>query len=311
MRYSLILVLLCYTLTLSGTTYYIDSAGNNANNGSISSPWKTLAYACSKATSSGDIIHVNAGTFTETAQSILAVGVSIEGEGVTSIINSNLSTTDNIANHLILLQSSTLNTNGNQSISYLKLEGNNTAFAAILVLERGNVSIHHCTIQNFFTKGVAFVGADYFTDNEATTKAVGNSFHDNILTNCADYPGTGKDPTGWGRGNIEAGSQRGMLIYNNAITKPAYDGATWDFVIELWNNRGGTEIYGNTIQGAIDFGGGGGTNNDAHNYGFMAKVYNNYILRECCYCILYSTFNQSFADNYRSSGNNDRCSDSY
>ena len=121
MRYSLILVLLCYTLTLSGTTYYIDSAGNNANNGSINSPWKTLAYACSKATSSGDIIHVNAGTFTETAQSILAVGVSIEGEGVTSIINSNLSTTDNIANHLILLQSSTLNTNGNQSISYLKL----------------------------------------------------------------------------------------------------------------------------------------------------------------------------------------------
>ena len=53
-----------------------------------SSPWKTLAYACSRVKTSGDIIHLNAGTFIETAQSSLAVGVSIEGEGVATVIQS-------------------------------------------------------------------------------------------------------------------------------------------------------------------------------------------------------------------------------
>lgn len=43
------------------TTYYIDPAGKNNNNGSVSSPWLSLAYACTKARVTGDTIHVNAG----------------------------------------------------------------------------------------------------------------------------------------------------------------------------------------------------------------------------------------------------------
>ncbi|HKK42590.1 MAG TPA: SwmB domain-containing protein, partial [Bacteroidales bacterium] len=225
-----------------------------------------------------------------------------------SVISSTLSGTG-YDYYAIALASGTEGTNGNQSISYLKMEGNMTAFGAILVERRSNVSIHHCTIQNFFSCGVTFVGAWRFTDNEATVKAKGNSVHDCTITNNADYPGYGKDPTGWGRGNVEIGSQKdmqiynntivqsdrgadnngfcikytgdgyceGLKIYNNTITKPPYDGSTWDFAIELWNNRGGTQIYDNDIQGAIDFGGGGGMNNDAAGYGFMARVYNNNI----------------------------------
>ena len=78
MKKLLILPLLLISLISSATVYYIDPSGKNTNNGSSGSPWNTLSYACSKVTAAGDIIHVNAGSYTETAQSVLAAGVSIE-----------------------------------------------------------------------------------------------------------------------------------------------------------------------------------------------------------------------------------------
>lgn len=63
-------------------TYYIDPNGNDATgNGSIGNPWKTLRKATQAVTTPGNIIHVNPGTYTETQQSFLAIGVSIEGVG--------------------------------------------------------------------------------------------------------------------------------------------------------------------------------------------------------------------------------------
>jgi uncharacterized repeat protein (TIGR02059 family) len=291
-------------LTLSGATYYIDPSGSDSNNGSSGSPWKTLAYACSKATSSGDIIHVNAGTYTETTPSILGVGVSIVGVGNTSIIHSNITTA---YTYTILLSSSSQGTNGNQSISYIRMEGGMTAYAAILIDRRKNVSIHHCSFEDFFSRGVTFTGSGFYSDAQPTTYATDNSFHDNIMINCSDYVGSGH--SGSSLGELEIGGQQGMLvynntitqtdrgvdangfpikyfsngyckglkIYNNTITKPPYDGSTWDFAIELWNSRGGIEIYNNNIQGGIDIGGNTSITNDAGGYGFAEKIYNNVI----------------------------------
>jgi hypothetical protein len=79
--------------TNANTVYISTTGSDNTGNGSSVKPWKSLAYACSHVISSGSIIHVNAGTYTETSQCILAPGVSIEGENtnpLTSIIVSNL-----------------------------------------------------------------------------------------------------------------------------------------------------------------------------------------------------------------------------
>ena len=87
MRHLLILLWLCYNLTVSGTTYYISTSGSNSNNGSSGSPWATLAYACTRTTA-GDVINVGVGTFNEGSnQAIVPAGVSIIGQGVTSIIS--------------------------------------------------------------------------------------------------------------------------------------------------------------------------------------------------------------------------------
>ena len=217
---------------------------------------KHLAYACSKATVSGDIIHINTGTYVETTQSSLAAGVSIVGDGNSSIIHSDI-TADNT--FTLLLSSASQGTNGNQSISYIRMEGGMQAYGAILIDKRINVNVHHCEFEDFFTKGITYSGAGYTSNAIPSTYATGNSFHDNIVTNCADYEGSGH--TGVGYGNLEVGGQQGMLVYNNTITqenrgtdangycikycsngyckglkiynnrivKPPYDGSTWDF----------------------------------------------------------------------------------
>jgi hypothetical protein len=87
MRNSFILVFLCNNLTISRAINYNDPSGSDSNNGSSSSPCKTLGHAYPKATSSGDIIQDNAGTYHNIVQSKIAVSVSFEGAG-----NGNIST---------------------------------------------------------------------------------------------------------------------------------------------------------------------------------------------------------------------------
>jgi hypothetical protein len=271
MKNTLIIILIFLSTAVGATTYYIDPSGNDSNNGSSGSPWKTLAYACSKATSSGDVIHVNAGTYTETAQSMLAVGVSIEGAGVISVIQSHVGG----SSFTIYLYSSSQGTNGNQHISNIKMDGNAlTAYGAIKIDRRSNVEIYNCTFVDFNYWGVFFQGGE-----SPTVYSSGNKFHNNIVTNCAGYYG------GEGKGNLAACGQDGMLIYNNVITqnRGTNDGVcikgvegynknvkihnntlsktftagttSWDFAIEIWNWLGGNEVYNNSITGSVDVGG--------------------------------------------------------
>jgi len=278
MKNALIILFLFLSSLAGATTYYIDPTGNNANNGSISSPWKTLAYACSKATSSGDIIHVNAGTYTETAKSVLAVGVSIVGAGNTSIIKSTYaaSITDETDASLYLTSSSGLVVNGNQSISYIKLDGNSlTGTRAIAVNYRNNIEIHHCTIIDFNYSGINLNGStSSYPINTSTRHDTGNQIHDCIITNCSH----GTTSPNYNYGDIMWGGQDGLLIYNNTLDQRARaagnngdilncawsknvkiynnifykndnEGSNWNFFSELFFTEGGCEIYGNTFNG--------------------------------------------------------------
>ena len=282
MRLSSVLVLLLLNLTLSGATYYIDPAGNDSNSGSSSSPWKTLAYACSKATSSGDIIHVNAGTYLETNQCVLAVGVSIEGVGVTSWIKSHVTfTRSGDLSGAAITCSSPVGTNGNQHISGIKLDGeyyvgstgasSATGNAAILVWGRSNVKIYNCTIVGFYLTGVALHGSTLY--QQPSIYAIGNEIYNCIITDNGDT-----DSTWGGGGNIEIGGQDGTLIHDNTISslnRPAgHNGnilsgahynkgikyynnksykneqeSSWSFHIEMWNTQGGFEVYNNEFHG--------------------------------------------------------------
>jgi hypothetical protein len=270
-------LLLCFAATGFAATYYISPTGNDATgNGSIANPWKTLLKATQSVTSPGNIIHVLAGTYTETQTCNLAVGVSIEGDGITSILKSNVSAD---WTPLLRCNSNSEGTDGNQHISNLKFDGQNLkTFWGIEIVGRKNFSIYNCTIVDFNDRGVIFAGRIDNANAAPNTYATGNSFHDNIMTNCARYT------PGYGAGCLNIGGQRGMLVYKNTISQNSrtpgnngwpikywndgylddckiYDNVLnkimnhsflgngcWDFAIELFNVRG-LEIHHNTMNG--------------------------------------------------------------
>lgn len=288
-------------------TFYISPSGNDTTgNGSVNNPWKTLYKACSTATSRGDLIYVTSGTYYESQQCNLAVGVSILGEGDSSKISTIYSVSQQSA---IKLSSSTQGTNGDQSISYIMMDGNSlTAWSAIMVLARSNVSIHHCTFVNFNNAGVYFSGTNSIFTGPPSIYATGNKFYNNNVTNCAAYP------SGDGQGLLMFGGQDGFEVYNNILDQTSrgtylngynikfcsqgynkafkvhdnimtrkIDSRTYDyydFSMELWNTLGGAEIYNNLMSGGIDI---GGIDNGVFNcllkgnYDFGIKIYNNTI----------------------------------
>lgn len=284
MRFLLSLTLLLFFYSSHAQTYYISATGSDAvGNGSISSPWRTLYKAASVVKAPGSVIHVTAGTYTETEQVKLDVGVSIEGEGPSSVIKSAL-TAD--WKEILSLRSEE-GTNGNQHISNLKFDGQNlSTFWCIYVSGRSNVSINDCIIADFKDRGVIFNGRNDDVAAAPGIYATGNKFYNNKVSNCAAY----NTANGiYGRGCLNIGGQDGMLIYNNNMVQnqrpKGYNGYLikyqndgylkgvkifnntlikipftgdfggdngWDFAIEFWNVQGGMEIYGNTIQGAVD-----------------------------------------------------------
>ena len=262
-------------------TYYIAPAadgGDNAHDGSMASPWLTLAYAATQVTTAGDTIFVNEGTYTETARCTLALGVNILGDtaGIRPLINFTYAVND-FDNGCIRLYSSTLENAANQSISYINITGSNfTAYNAITVYNRGNVIIHHCGISNFIANGVVYSGPTAIL----TTPAEDNELYDCSLVDCS------KRASGTGYGSIMIRGQKGLIIhdnllqntmrpagsngnlvnavrggyeglkfYNNACYKPNYDDGEWNFHMEMWSSKGGCEIYDNDFIGgecAID-----------------------------------------------------------
>ena len=224
----------------AATTYYIDPSGNDTTGNGTSTPWKTLYKACSTVSGAGDIIHVNAGTYTETQTCILAVGVSIEGDGITSIIHSNV--TEGGGRYKSTIEAiSPEGTNGNQHISFLKLDGNNlTADWAIHFGGRSNVSIHDTTIVDFFNFGVTMAGRNDGQAIAPTIYATGNTFYNNTIDNCAWYDG-------WGRGDLNIGGQEGMLIHDNNLKQDSRPSGQNGWPIKYTNDGylKGLKIYNN------------------------------------------------------------------
>lgn len=209
MRYFLSILFVILSLSLSAqTTYYVDPSGTDGAgiSGDISHPWKTLAYACTRV-SSGDEIHLNEGTFIETATSYVPTGVSITGEGSLSIL-----TSGNALYPLISLTSAVEGTNGNQTLSYFKIDGNEAIRQGIYIYKRSNVILQNIDIIDCLQAGIrAFGGGTYaggYYDSPGvppTTYETGNKILNCNITNCSNR-------TANNHANITIGSQDGMEI---------------------------------------------------------------------------------------------------
>jgi hypothetical protein len=193
------------------TTYYINPARKNSNNGSVSSSWLTLAYACTKARVTGDTIHVNAGTYIETAQSVLSAVVNIKGEGNSSYVKAGSALTQ------VILLSSSAGTNGNQVIKGIFIDCDLLARSAIRIYGRSNVRIYYCTIAKTMRYGVTFAdqtGRGHTT--APTIWATGNRFYNNQMINCGRDLWSEKYTQWQTDAALDISGQDGMIVeYNN------------------------------------------------------------------------------------------------
>jgi len=311
MRKILTILLIAVSLNAWADKWYIATTGSDSHGkGTSGDPWLTLKHAADTVTGAafvGDTIMVGAGTFTETTAEItLGVGVSIMGTGATSIINLSYVSPSFSGgyNHAgLLLASATLGTDGSQSISYMKLDGNLTGTNAILVKNRSNVIIHDCTIEDFLWNGITYYNLPTYPAVSApATYATGNQLYNCTINNC-----TGKAVTWEGGGDLAVMGQDGILIhdnilradgraqgyngdimgenwcknlkyYNNKSYKLDYDGDAWNFHLELFSNSGGgIEIYNNEFHGGdfvIDITGEYGNTKGVNAYTF--RIYDNY-----------------------------------
>jgi hypothetical protein len=281
MRKILTILLLAVSLTSWAKQWYVHPGGSDTDgDGSAAYPWLTYNHAADTITGPafyGDTIFLDAGTFIISTQISHTVGISVMGTGDATILNfTYASTTD----YCIKLYSATL-TDGNQSISYLKITGSDyTARRGILVWQRNNVSIHHVTFEKFDYEGANFIFPYSTGEPNPTSFCTGNSFTYNTLLNCAGY----HDDNGYGALNINGqdgmqvlfneftqnntaglngppikavdGVNKNLVISYNKTFQPLFgNGDHWDFALELWDCRGGCEISYNDLQGSIDLAG--------------------------------------------------------
>lgn len=141
-------------LSLAGASFADTLAINTAGVDSgdcTGSDCLTLTYALSQA-SSGDLILIDDGTYYE-SQLVIPAGVSVRGENYdkTSVILRPITT--DTSQPFVDLSSVSPGTLGNQSISYLTIDGRGPTYYfthGIRILNRDSVEISYCTIEDFY-----------------------------------------------------------------------------------------------------------------------------------------------------------------
>ena len=254
----------------SAATFYVSPNGNNSTgDGSAGKPWATLSHACSRVRNSGNTISIGAGSYVDSSQCNLAVGVNISGAGkAQTIIVSNL-------NDWYILANSNPIVDSRQTISGFTLDGNNRTLAhGICIIGRNFVTVDNVAFVHIRATALKLEGYDWWRGADQESPAVpppgyatgcilsnltiigcsdvnyqaavwAQSIRDTLIDNIVvdESAGTG------GRGNALKswpGWINHCTIRNSTFTvNPA---TSMDAItIELWNLERDTEIHNNTF----------------------------------------------------------------
>lgn len=175
--FSLLFLLFLTAILLAAPVAAIDvfvaNTGSDTNgNGSERSPYQTLAHAVLKA-SPGQTVGLADGVYKETlikVPSMVSI-TSISQDASKVIIRPVYSL--GIGKPFFQLSSPNPGSSGNQSVSYITLDGDvdggGKASRGVLVCNRNDVRIHHCTIRDF---GGVKSGGGVFVESTSVAKTV-------------------------------------------------------------------------------------------------------------------------------------------
>jgi uncharacterized repeat protein (TIGR02059 family) len=262
MKRILIPIFLAFFSSLSATTYYVSTSGNNANNGlTTSTPWQTLQYAESHATQPGDIIALKKGDVwaSTTCLAIKHSGSSaypitwdgsLWGTGENAVIKSSgnrSSGNDAIVNIIacsyVTFQNITVD--GNNTQTYGLVIGGHSGFSNNNQSNENNIIIDGCSILNIGN------GGDYRLGFLCQTW---NSSMSNITIQNCTLDGSDDEQLSFYPGKTQDGGSAyeisNILIKNNRLTNWGRRGASTGYGMQI-NNKCTNAIieYNTLIQG--------------------------------------------------------------
>jgi hypothetical protein len=281
-------------------TFYVDAQNGidaASYTGAAIMPFRTVAYAATRVTAAGSVIHARAGIYNEASQISLSRGVSLRGDGIgQTVIRSTFAAND--TGSIAVTSPVADPVSGNQQIFNLTLDGVAlTARVGIVSGYRNNVRVHNIEMVNFNRGGIMFISDDAFPNPPTVLYATGNGVHDCIITNCGFYNASyaalwfnGQrgfininnkfDNTARAAGSnawatVKCNWNEGYIFEGCELRRNNHELGNWNFFLENWNYEGGCIIRNNDFYGlaTIDL---GGNNNDRKNgYLYGLRAYKN------------------------------------
>lgn len=269
------------------TTYYVSTTGNDENDGSIDNPWLTIAHAVTTVNGygPGNNIYINNGIYNVSTQQLLGIGIDITGQSQAgTIINSSYGTA-NQALFKLETASGWLGDYGNQTISNLTIDGNNTTYRGIQVNFRSHVTIDHVTINDCVHAGVIFYGFPSYTPwtaenifeddmvmpdhfcvgNKLTNSTLYNNASGNYANLCVgqqdalevdncyiEQPIKGSGGNCGGVKFFDDGYNKFTKFHDSEVIVEPNPSNDYNFSMEIWYELGGCEYWGNVFRGTVD-----------------------------------------------------------
>jgi len=303
MRYALIMLLLCFSLTLSATTYYVATNGSNSNNGTTTStPWLTLQYGIDHV-KAGDILYIRGGTYRTTGNASSSALLTMSGMAGTSsshitisaypgevpVLNLDNITTNQPAVFALFMNGSTYLDLKGLTVTGLAQPSSATNVAGFYTTNSSHITIENCVCHH--------MGGYGFTCNNSTYVTYKNC----DAHHCADpYSANGawENANGFG---VTGG------VAQNTSDNIAFDGC------RSWNNADdGFDFYGVdayiTVNNCWSFYNGydDSFNPEGNGQGFKlgpnyTTTYNSTVRRVITNCVAAGNKYHGFDQNYGSS----------
>ena len=236
--------------------YVSVSGSDEKGDGTLLSPFGT-PHRAAEAALPGDTIRLGAGIYDIVTPIELPVGVSLEGEGESTVLTSSTLTEEMGGEYALLRLVSPVGeggakVSGDQHVSHLRFDGAGTATQAIEIRDRCSVAVHDCVITGFVHVGVGWRASDTGDGTPPEHYVTGGRFYNNYMKDNSFY---GPDAWGsvYGRGALFCGGLKDFEIAGCTIIEDCRTGrdGVRGVPVKFWYYNGwmlGCRIHDNTIR---------------------------------------------------------------